>query len=55
MRIQTITHRILSFFSTSPHFTLLSSSPAPDLKATLLQYSHNTTKARIYHYLNADP
>jgi hypothetical protein len=58
MHIRSIARRVLSGFSTTPpssHFTLLSSTPAPDLKATLLQYSHKETKARIYHYLNGDP
>jgi Zn-dependent M16 (insulinase) family peptidase len=56
MLVPAITRRILNRFSTaSPHFTLLSSTDAPDLKAKLHQYTHTRTNARIYHFHNSDP
>lgn len=60
MHVLAITRKILNKFSThtpanSPHFTLLSATPAPDLKATLLQYTHTPTNSRVYHFQNNDP
>lgn len=58
MHVLAITKRVLFRFSsssTSPHFTLLSSSPAHDLKMQVNQYLHSPTNARIYHFLNSDP
>jgi Zn-dependent M16 (insulinase) family peptidase len=60
MHVLAITRKILHKFSThtqasSPHFTLLSATPSPDLKATLLQYTHTPTNSRVYHFQNNDP
>lgn len=51
-----LTHRVLCKFSSHlTDFTLLSTSHSKDLKTSLLQYSHNKTNARVYHFLNSDP
>ena len=56
MHVLALARRVLRFSSAaSPHFALLSATDAPDLKATLLQYAHPGTNARVYHFRNRDP
>jgi Zn-dependent M16 (insulinase) family peptidase len=58
MIVSSITAKLIYRFSQSqPHlqnFTHISSIPSPTRNLTLHQYSHNQTKARVYHFESED-